>query len=128
MPSTIHALNRDLALKINAEARSNPQSPYANKFVGIANGQVVAVADTLQAMVRRLRQVEPDPTKTLCVEASEDLDRVHDGRAAERAVNKNLLRFTPVSISPTDHRLDALAEPALSPRSIAWIGKPNKSV
>jgi hypothetical protein len=78
MPTTtIQTLNRDLARKINAEARSNPQSPYANKFVGIANGQVVAVADTLQEMVRRLRQIEPDATKTFCVEVSEDLDRVH---------------------------------------------------
>jgi pyruvate dehydrogenase complex dehydrogenase (E1) component len=76
--TTIQSLNRDLALKINAEGRSNPQSPYANKFVGIANGQVVAVADTLKEMVRQLRQVEPDPTRTICVEASEDLDKVHE--------------------------------------------------
>jgi pyruvate dehydrogenase complex dehydrogenase (E1) component len=78
MPTTIQDLNRELGLKINAEARSNPHSPYANKFVGIANGQVVAVADTLQEMVRQLRQVEPDPMRTLCVEASEDLDEVHE--------------------------------------------------
>jgi hypothetical protein len=38
----------------------------------------VTVADTLQEMVRRLRQIEPDPTKTFCVEASEDLDKVHE--------------------------------------------------
>ena len=76
--STIQDLNRDLARQINAEARSNPQSPYANKFVGIANGQVVAVADTLDEVVDRLEQVEPDPTKTLCFEASEDLNQVHE--------------------------------------------------
>ena len=78
MPTTVQEVNRELALKINAEARSNPNSPYANKFVGIANGQVVAVADTLEEMVRRLEAVEPDPAKTFCVEASEDLDRVHE--------------------------------------------------
>ena len=37
---TVKDLNRQLARRINDEARSNPQSPYANKFVGIANGQV----------------------------------------------------------------------------------------
>ena len=75
---TVQDLNRDLARRINEEARKNPQSPYANKFVGIANGQVVVVADSLDEMVRRLRQVEPDPTKTFCVEASEDPDEVHE--------------------------------------------------
>ena len=44
MPNTIQDINRELANRINAEARSNPQSPYANKFVGIANGKVVVIA------------------------------------------------------------------------------------
>ncbi len=43
--NTVQERNRELADQINAEARSNPQSPYANKFVGIANGKVVVVAD-----------------------------------------------------------------------------------
>ncbi len=76
--NTVQALNRELARQINAEARSNPQSPYANKFVGIANGQVVVVADDLDDLARRLRQTEPDPTKTFCVEASRDYDEVHE--------------------------------------------------
>lgn len=76
--STVQDLNRELARRINAEARSNPQSPYAKKFVGIANGQVVVVADDLDAMARRLRQIEPDPSKTFGVEASEDPDEVHE--------------------------------------------------
>ena len=75
---TVQELNRELADRINAEARSNPQSPYANKFVGIANGQVVVVADDLDSMVRRLRQIEPEPSKTMCVEASRDYDEVHE--------------------------------------------------
>jgi hypothetical protein len=70
--NTVQKRNRELADQINAEARSNPQSPYANKFVGIANGQVVVIADDLDDMARRLRQIEPDPSKTLCVEASRD--------------------------------------------------------
>ena len=75
---TVPDANRDLARRVNDEARSNPQSPYANKFVGIANGQVVVVADDLDAMVRRLRQIEPDPTKTYCVEASRDYSGIHE--------------------------------------------------
>jgi hypothetical protein len=74
--NTTQERNRELADQINAEARSNPQSPYANKFVGIANGQVVVVADDLGEMIRRLRQIEPDPSKTFGVEASRDYDEV----------------------------------------------------
>ena len=73
---SIREVNSDLARKINEEARRNPQSPYAGKFVGIANGQVVVIAYTLDEMARRLRQVEPDPAKTFSVEASRDYDTV----------------------------------------------------
>ncbi len=72
----VRAINSELADKINAEARSNPQSPYANKFVGIANGQVVVIADDLHQMIEQLRQIEPDPSKTCGLEASRDYDEV----------------------------------------------------
>jgi hypothetical protein len=75
---SIQDLNRDLARQINAEARSNPQSPYANKFVGIANGKVVVIADDLDEVVRTLRQLEPDPRNCFFVEASRDYDEVHE--------------------------------------------------
>jgi len=75
---TIKALNRALADRINAEARRDPQSPYANKFVGLANGQVVVIAETVEEMARRLRQLEPDPQKTFGVEASRDYAEVHE--------------------------------------------------
>jgi hypothetical protein len=68
--------NRELARKINEEARRNPQSPHANNFVGIANGQVVAVSDDLNDLVRSLRQAEPDPNKCFLIEASRDHDEV----------------------------------------------------
>jgi hypothetical protein len=74
--NTVQDRNRELADKINAEARSNPQTPYANKFAGIANGQVVVVADDLRSIVRRLRQIEPDAGKTMCLEASRDYDEI----------------------------------------------------
>lgn len=76
--NTVKEINRELAVKINEEARSNPQSPYANKFVGIANGQVVVVADNLDEMARRLQQIEPDPRKCFCVEASRDHSEVEE--------------------------------------------------
>jgi hypothetical protein len=73
---TVQEDNRDLARKINEEARRDPSSPYAGKLVGIANGQVVVVADDLEALVRRLQQIEPDPQKTFWIEASRDYDEV----------------------------------------------------
>jgi hypothetical protein len=45
--------------------------------VGIVNGQVVAVADSPDEMFRRLRQIEPDPSKTFSVEASRDYSEIH---------------------------------------------------
>jgi hypothetical protein len=73
----VQGLNRELARRINQEARNNPQSPYANKLVGIANGQVVVVSDDWDDLAQRLRQIEPDPTKTFAIEASRDYEEVH---------------------------------------------------
>lgn len=70
--------NRELARRINEETRNNPQSPYTNKFVGIANGRVVAVADDLDEMSRQLRTAEPDARRCFWVEASRDYDEVHE--------------------------------------------------
>ncbi len=76
--STILELNRQLARKINEEARKNPQSPYAHKFVGLVNGQVVVIADDPAELFRRLRQIEPDPQKCFGVEASRDYEEVEE--------------------------------------------------
>ena len=78
MPYTgpIFERNQELARQINEEALKNPNSPYANKFVGIANGQVVVVADTEEEMSQRLRQIEPDLSKVFGVEASRDYSKV----------------------------------------------------
>ncbi len=75
---TLQDINREVARKLNDEARSDPQSPYANKFVGIANGHVVVVADDLDAMLRRLRQLEPDASRTFGIEASRDYSVVEE--------------------------------------------------
>src|SRR5262245_63647272 len=76
--SGIQRVNYDLADRINREALANPQSPYAGKFVSIANGEVVAVADTLAAALEALRQVEPDATRAWCVEVGQDWDVVEE--------------------------------------------------
>jgi len=68
----IQKQNNDLAEHINQEALANPQSIYAGKFVGIANGQVVAVTDTLDDAISKLHEVEPDVSRTCCIEASRD--------------------------------------------------------
>jgi hypothetical protein len=75
---TVQDRNRELARRINDEARRNPNSPYAGKFVGLANGQVVVVGDDLDEVVRGLRQVEPDPQKAFCLEAGLDYDEIQD--------------------------------------------------
>jgi hypothetical protein len=75
----VQELNRELARKLNDEARRNPQSPYGGKFVGIANGQVVAVANDLDELVRRLRQHGADPRHTLCMEAGLDYKEAQEG-------------------------------------------------
>jgi len=59
------------------EGKNNPQAPYYAKFVGIANGQIVVVADSLDEADRQLDQIEPDPTRTAIVDVGYDPDRVH---------------------------------------------------
>lgn len=71
---SVNQLNRELARKINDEALRDSTSQYAGKFVGLANGQVVAVADDLDTAVKQLQQGEPDPQKTLVIEAGIDYD------------------------------------------------------
>jgi dihydroxyacetone kinase-like predicted kinase len=78
MAETVQDLNQRLADQINRDARDNPQSPYAGKFVGIANGQIVVVAEDLDAVARQLRQQEPDRSKTFCIEAGIDYQQVQD--------------------------------------------------
>jgi hypothetical protein len=66
---TIKQRNRELAEAINAEVRTNPESPYAGKFVAIANGVVVMVSEDSAELARKLCAMEPDTRKTLVVQA-----------------------------------------------------------
>lgn len=77
-PNAASSANERLAQEINRQARQDPQSAYAGKIVGIANGKVVVVAPTWREVAQRLREVEPDPKKCYAVEASADYDRVEE--------------------------------------------------
>ncbi len=68
--------NRELANRINEEARIDPRSPYAGKFVGIVNGQVVAVTEDVDLLLRRLREIETDPRRVFLVDPDHDPTKV----------------------------------------------------
>lgn len=72
----VQTANRQLAQDLLDEARRDPNSPYAGKFVGIANGRVVVVSDDWDNLARRLHQIEPDPSRTFGVEVGRDYSRV----------------------------------------------------
>ena len=74
--SPIVELNRELAERIDNEIRDNPEHPYKGKIVGIANGKVVKVGDTLDEVCRALRIMEPDNLKTYVLETGLDYSQV----------------------------------------------------
>ena len=69
-------LNRELADKLDKEVKANPQHPYTGKFVGIANGKVVTVADTLDDVCHSLEQIEPDNLRTYVLETGLDYSQI----------------------------------------------------
>ena len=77
-PESIQEVNRELARRINEEALANPQSPYAGKFVGFANGQVVVVTDDLDELASALESASPNRDETYFIEAGYDENQVED--------------------------------------------------
>ena len=69
--------NRELAKRINHEARTKPNSPYARKYVAIAHGQVVAIADRLSNLIRLLDEAGVAREEALCLEAGADYEGPH---------------------------------------------------
>ena len=65
---------RRLGRHINREARKHPSAPYAGKVVGILRGEVVIVADTLDAVAEVLDRLEPDAQRRYFIDASADYD------------------------------------------------------
>ena len=78
MNGSIRAINERLARKVRREGQADPKSPYANRFVGLANGKVVVIADTLTDVTKRLRKIEPDVSKCLGVDLVGDYDQVYE--------------------------------------------------
>src|SRR5262249_10607437 len=70
--------SEELALKLDEEARANPDSPYAGKLVGIVHGKIVVVTDDRDELYRRLEEVEPDAEERYIVQPGEDFYLTHD--------------------------------------------------
>jgi hypothetical protein len=75
-PNSVYEVNRQLADMIGAEAKSDPQSIYFNKFVGLANGRVAVIAESWDDLMPRLLRIEPDRSKLFVFEASRDYGKV----------------------------------------------------
>lgn len=69
---TVQDRNRDLAKTINEEAMRDPNSQYAGKFLGIIDGRVEVVADSLNELGTALRNMAADREATLCMQAGVD--------------------------------------------------------
>ena len=65
---------RELGRQINRETRRNPNSPYAEKVIGILRGEVVVVADTLDEVAEVLERLELDAQCRYFIDASADYD------------------------------------------------------
>jgi len=74
----VRAINERLANKIRRDGKSNPKSPYFKRFVGIANGEVVVIADSLHEMMKQLRRIEPDASKCRAVDVAADYDQTYE--------------------------------------------------
>ena len=79
---SISANNNDANLRVardvNREARLDPTSQYAGKYVGIVRGKVVVVDDCLDDVIAQLHQIEPDPAQRMFLEAGADYDGPHE--------------------------------------------------
>ena len=76
--TSVSSANYQTARALMDEARRNPVSPYLGKFVGIANGQIVAVGDNWDELDLQLRQATPHLDQTLSLEVGCDYDLVQE--------------------------------------------------
>lgn len=76
MAETALDLNRRVAEEINAEALRDPNSPYAGKFLGVVDGKVAIVADTLSELGDGLRSMGARPGEAFCIHAGHDHSQV----------------------------------------------------
>lgn len=69
---SMHAINQQIADEINAEASRDPNSPYAGKFIGIAHGKMVVVADNLDEAIRQFEKQGVEPSHRFIIETGID--------------------------------------------------------
>lgn len=62
------ALNQQAALKL----RKKLQKTHMGKFVGIVKGRVAAEGETIEEVLQKLKQIEPDPNKGLVFQVGEE--------------------------------------------------------
>jgi hypothetical protein len=55
--------NYALAQQIDQEVKDNPQSLYAGKCIGLLDGKVVTVNDTIVDVCKALERIAPDPRR-----------------------------------------------------------------
>ena len=67
-------LDAEFGMRINRETRANPNSPYAGKYVVVANCEVVTVADSLDEMRANILALGLNPRESFYVEASANYD------------------------------------------------------
>ena len=69
--------NLAVADQINREARANPDSPYAGKYVGVFHEKVVAVADTAEELDAQLSAMGDVDNEAIWIEASVDYEQTY---------------------------------------------------
>lgn len=62
------ALNQQSALKLRKKLRKT----HLGKFIGIVKGKVVAEGETIEEVLQKLNQIEPDPNRRLIFQVGEE--------------------------------------------------------
>jgi hypothetical protein len=78
MDDSVSQQDLELARSVSREARADPNSPYAGKYIGILDGEVVVIADSPEDGLRELRKFGADPNEGLLVDTSVDHDVLHE--------------------------------------------------
>ena len=68
----------EIGRQISREARADPNSPYAGRWVGFVDAEIAVVADTLDEMMERLHAAQPDPARCFGIDAGADYESVHE--------------------------------------------------
>ena len=69
--------HRELTEQIQRDVRRNARSPYTGRWIGLLGGQVAAVAETFDALAKRMTALEPNPQRRAFFLAGADYDVVH---------------------------------------------------